>query len=66
MVSSIISLWSVSNSKLDWVEVRLLTSGVLWQMGGGRLLFVVVGLLVMLHLLLGSGGCLMGAGLTPH
>ena len=49
MVLSIISSWSVSNSELDWAEVRLFASGVLQQMGGGTLLFVVVRLLVILH-----------------
>ena len=48
MVLSIMSRWSVSNSELDWTEVGLFASGVLWQMSGGRLLFVVLGLLVIL------------------
>ena len=29
IVSSIISHWSVSNSELDWAEIKLLASGVL-------------------------------------
>ena len=61
------SPWSVSYSVLDWADIRQFVSGVLWHIGGGRLLVPVVGLLVMLCLQLGPvGGCLMGVDLTPH
>ena len=67
MVSSIISPWSVPNSEVDWTEVGLLTSEVLWQIGGGRLLFVVIGLSVILFSWLGPGGAASwGSGLTHH
>ena len=33
VVSSIISPLSVSNSELDWAEIELIASGVLWCMG---------------------------------
>ena len=46
----------MSNSELDWAEVGLFASGVLWQMGGARLLVTVVGLLVMFCSWLGPGG----------
>ena len=39
IVSSIILPLSVSNSELDWAEIELMASGVVWCMGGGRLLF---------------------------
>ena len=42
VVSSIISSWSVSNSELDWAEIELLASRVLWHMGGGNLSIVGV------------------------
>ena len=50
------------NSELDWAEARLLTSKVPWQIGVGRKLFAVVGLLVIPHSWLGPGGFLIGGG----
>ena len=44
IVSSIMSLWSVSNSELNWAEIELIAYRVLWWMGGGRLSFVGLGL----------------------
>ena len=38
MVSYIISPWFVSNSELDWTEIELLASAMLWHMGDRRLL----------------------------
>ena len=47
-VTCFMSPWSMSNSELDGPGVRLFAFGVIWWIGGGRLLLVVVGPLVIL------------------